>query len=256
MAKKSTKDNTVVSTDTETQTEPAKKEAKSGQKARNWTFVAYPESLPSNWLEVLEKTGLPIAISPLHDKDINEDGLPKKAHYHVMLCFDGPTSFSVVFKLSNSLNQTRPEVVMSIKGMYDYLTHRNNPEKAQYDTKDIQHLNGFSILNYDNFSPSEKEAIYDAIEQIIIEKDISEYWDLILFLRGLGNVDYLRFARSNTIYFDRIIASKRHKAKSDQEKPSVANLISRLTPDDIQENLALIVQKVQASKDVLLDKTN
>lgn len=252
MAKKSTKDNTVVST--EKQAEPVKKEAKSGQKARYWSFVAYPESLPSDWKDTLTRTGLPIAISPLHDKDINPNGEAKKAHYHVILCFDGPTTYSVVFNLSKSLNQTKPEVVMSIKGMYDYLTHRNNPEKAQYDTKDIQHLNGFSILNYDNFSPSEKEAIYDAIEQIIIEKDISEYWDLILFLRGLGNVDYLRFARSNTIYFDRIIASKRHKAKSDQEKPSVANLISRLSPDDIQENLALIVQKVQASKDVLLDK--
>ena len=40
MAKKSTKNNTVVST--EKQAEPVKKEAKSGQKARYWSFVAYP----------------------------------------------------------------------------------------------------------------------------------------------------------------------------------------------------------------------
>lgn len=37
----------------------------------------YPESMPKNWREILQKTGCPIAISPLHDKDINPDGTPK-----------------------------------------------------------------------------------------------------------------------------------------------------------------------------------
>ena len=96
MTTKSTKDNTVVST--EKQAEPVKKEAKSGQKARYWSFVAYPESLPSDWKDTLTRTGLPIAISPLHDKDINPNGEAKKAHYHVILCFDGPTTYSVVLK--------------------------------------------------------------------------------------------------------------------------------------------------------------
>ena len=39
MTTKSTKDNTVVST--EKQAEPVKKEAKSGQKARYWSIVAF-----------------------------------------------------------------------------------------------------------------------------------------------------------------------------------------------------------------------
>ena len=37
-------------------------------KGRNWAFVMYPESMPQNWFERLEKTGLPFAISPLHNK--------------------------------------------------------------------------------------------------------------------------------------------------------------------------------------------
>ena len=36
-------------------------------KKRNWAFVAYPESMPTNWLEILQETGAPIAISPLHE---------------------------------------------------------------------------------------------------------------------------------------------------------------------------------------------
>ena len=40
-------------------------------KKRNWTFLVYPESAPADWVSKLQATGLPVAISPLHDKDIN-----------------------------------------------------------------------------------------------------------------------------------------------------------------------------------------
>ena len=52
-------------------------------KKRAWGGVIYPESLPENWLEILQNSGLQIAISPLHDKDINPDGTIKKPHYHI-----------------------------------------------------------------------------------------------------------------------------------------------------------------------------
>ena len=34
-------------------------------------FLLYPESIPSDWEMKLELLGIPIAISPLHDKDID-----------------------------------------------------------------------------------------------------------------------------------------------------------------------------------------
>lgn len=39
-------------------------------KARYFTFLLYPESIPEDWEMKLESIGLPIAISPLHDKDL------------------------------------------------------------------------------------------------------------------------------------------------------------------------------------------
>ena len=42
-------------------------------KNRHWTFVMYPESLPENYLEILQQTGLEIAISPLHNKDLDKE---------------------------------------------------------------------------------------------------------------------------------------------------------------------------------------
>ena len=70
-------------------------------KKRNWTFVLYPESAPADWLEKLQLTGLQAEISPLHDKDINPDGTVKKAHYHIIVCYSGPTSYTVVKGLTD-----------------------------------------------------------------------------------------------------------------------------------------------------------
>ena len=53
-------------------------------KKRNWAFVLYPESAPVDWRDLLQKTGLQCAVSPLHDRDLNPDGEPKKAHFHVL----------------------------------------------------------------------------------------------------------------------------------------------------------------------------
>lgn len=55
-------------------------------KGRNWAFLVYPESLPSNWEDIITETGLPMAFSPLHDKDVNPNGEEKKPHYHV-ICY-------------------------------------------------------------------------------------------------------------------------------------------------------------------------
>ncbi|MBU7131387.1 replication protein, partial [Staphylococcus aureus] len=38
-------------------------------KARYFTFLLYPESIPEDWKMQLELIGIPMAISPLHDKD-------------------------------------------------------------------------------------------------------------------------------------------------------------------------------------------
>ena len=41
-------------------------------KARYFTFLLYPESIPEDWETKLELLGVPMAISPIHDKDLSE----------------------------------------------------------------------------------------------------------------------------------------------------------------------------------------
>ena len=55
------------------------------EKARYFTFLLYRFN-SEDWEMRLELIGVPIAVSPLHDKDLSdiEGQLYKKAHYHVI----------------------------------------------------------------------------------------------------------------------------------------------------------------------------
>ena len=65
-------------------------------KGRDWAFIVYPESAPSDWRDILNKTHLRWIESPLHDKDVNADGEVKKEHWHILLSYDGPVGLSAV----------------------------------------------------------------------------------------------------------------------------------------------------------------
>ena len=67
-------------------------------KTRNWATVVYPESAPEEWRDILIQIHVPSLVSPLHDKDENPNGEPKKPHYHVLLMYDGPRERSLAQK--------------------------------------------------------------------------------------------------------------------------------------------------------------
>lgn len=49
------------------------------KRTRNYATVVYPESAPADWIRLLQEQCVPALISPLHDKDLNTDGTPKKS---------------------------------------------------------------------------------------------------------------------------------------------------------------------------------
>lgn len=178
-------------------------------KKRNWACVVYPESLPKDWKTILIQTGLEIAVSPLHNRDINPDGEIKKEHYHLILCYSGPTTYKSVSELTSKLNAPLPQALESVKGYYRYLTHKDNPEKYQYDECDIQHLGGFQKSNYMEFSRSEIQLIKRKVQIFIRENEIKEYSKLLDLLLDNEMFDEWDIASNNTLLFDKYISSKR-----------------------------------------------
>lgn len=150
------------------------------------------------------------AISPLHDKDINPTGEPKKAHYHVLLVYSGPTTYNAVAKFTASLNATIPQALESVRGMYRYFSHKDNPEKYQYDESDILNVNGFNISDLIELTKSEVNEIKANILKLIREIGIVEYSDLIDFLTDNEMMAEYDVAINNTFFFNTYITSKRN----------------------------------------------
>lgn len=182
------------------------------EKKRNWACVVYPESAPNNWVDILKQTGLAIAISPLHDKDLNGEEEEKKPHWHVILCFEGPQTANSVQTITKSINATIPIAISSVRGYYRYFTHKDNPEKYQYDERDITHLNGFNVLDFVELTKSEIDKIkYKLVEEIIKNK-LHEYADFVLHVMYNCTDEEFNVATSHTIFFNTFITSFRHSS--------------------------------------------
>ena len=173
-------------------------------------MVLYPESAPEDWREQLRLSGLQVAISPLHDKDTNPTGEPKKAHHHVILVYGSPTTYNNVKSLCDRLHQPIPQPLEQVRGYYRYLTHEDNPEKAQYSKSDIQTLNGFDIREFVELTKSEVVKAKREVLQLIRDNGIVEYADLIDILMdgGESTADMFDVASNNTLFFKAYLTSQ------------------------------------------------
>lgn len=187
-------------------------------KKRNWGFVLYPESAPSDWMDSLKIKGITFAVSPLHDKDVNPTGEKKKEHYHVILSFGSPTTFNNVKAITDELNQPIPISLESVRGYFRYFTHKDNPEKYQYDEKEIKLFNGFDVTDVlNNF---EVYQFLKEIQLLILENDITEYSDLLDYLMEQDFMELWNVACSHTLFLNTYITSKRHKKELSRENSS------------------------------------
>lgn len=181
-------------------------------KSRFWSFIIYPESGVENWKNVLIEMGCVFAISPLHDKDINANGENKKAHYHILLQFEGPTTYNNVKEnICDLVKGTIPKKVISMRGYYRYLTHMDNPEKAQYDEKDVECYGGFKC----ELTTSEITYIMSCICDDIDKNEFIEYSQLVDYYRLMGDYDRFEIVANHTLFFNSVLKSRRYS----DEKP-------------------------------------
>lgn len=175
-----------------------------GKKGRHFAYVVYPESAPADWIEQLKSTGLAFVVSPLHDKDENPDGTPKKAHYHVIVSWGNTTTFRSARGLCDTLKCPRPERLVNPTGMYRYLTHRDNPEKYQYKEMPVTY-NGWQRPLDNNQITELKSEIWN----LVYTRDCQEYSDLVSACMRLGP-EYFEVVSNHTMFFKAVCDGYRH----------------------------------------------
>lgn len=184
------------------------------ERTRNWTFIVYPESCVENWREKIDEMHIPWCSSPLHDKDINANGEPKKPHWHIVLCFDGKKSYSQIELITKSVGGTRPEKVHELRAMIRYLAHLDNPDKWQYDFNDVISYGGLDVEEISCSIKSRLTSILNDIQDYVIENDITEFADLSDYAKYTNSDWYTVITKYSTFYLKTYLSSRRNKGRN------------------------------------------
>ncbi len=166
---------------------------------RNFATVVYPDSAPSDWLDRLSAFRVPAFVSPLHDRDINPTGEPKKPHFHVLLFFEGKKSCDQARAIFESFSGVGCEVVSSLRGYARYLCHLDNPEKAQYSPDDVRALCGADYSDVIGL-PSDRYRALGEIVDFCDAEGIVSYAELVSYAR-VYRTDWFRVLADSGTYF-------------------------------------------------------
>lgn len=165
---------------------------KNSLRNRNYAAIVYPDSAPSDWVQILRDKHIPAIISPCHNQDIAPDGSTKKAHYHVLLMYESLKSRAQAEECIKTIGGVGAESVNSLPAYARYLIHLDDPDKAQYDAADVIALGG---------------ADYAAVTHVS-DDTTSILRDIFAYIRTNQILNFARFvdicAHNNEIWFKTI----------------------------------------------------
>lgn len=199
-------------------------------RARTWACIIYEESAPSDWLDILAELLIPLAISPLHDRDVwterdeaknpeHRAGTLKKPHWHVVLYYGTKKSAGQVLEDLAPLGVRHVERIHEVVAYNRYLCHLDNPEKAQYERSEVKCLNGAACDMMRRLTVEQGRAIRSDILAFIRDNGINEYSDLVDVCE-LSEIEpeWSDYVATHTIFFSNYLRSRSFKARGVSER--------------------------------------
>ena len=196
-------------------------------KSKYFCAILYPDSITydtDKLIKSLASEHLTFAVSPLHNCDVEEDGSPKKAHYHLLLAYSSATTLNNIrgwFKAcgmpESALHAVR--VCASGVGYFRYLTHKDNPEKAQYKESDISVFNDSDEI-FKKFSKTASDKIDDLVRifHLVDELDTISFHSLVQYLM-LNERDLFKLLTSSSAL---AICVKEYQRSLEYEKKTIS----------------------------------
>lgn len=175
-------------------------------KSKYFCCMLYPDCASydvDTIIKALAEEHLTFAVSPIHDRDVEDDGSPKKGHFHLLLAYNSATTLNNIRSWFNVCGMPESElhsvrVCASGVGYYRYLVHKDNPEKAQYDVKDIRVFNDYDEV-FKKFGSTESDKIDKLVRifQIVDELNTISFHNLIQYLM-LNDRDLFKMLTSSS----------------------------------------------------------
>ena len=183
-------------------------------KARYWTAVGYVENMRGDWRDVIgELLQYPYEYI-VHDKDKQGDGDDRKTHVHIVIAYGNTTTYKSALALFRKLNAEGKEAfptcqpVANIKYIHDYLIHDTEDSRKKgkylYDRSERIAGNNFDIGAFEQLSIADKERMAEELEDMLIERNITNYRELYLFVRNNFDSEYKKILRTYSSHFERL----------------------------------------------------
>jgi len=169
-----------------------------------------------------------------HDKDTNDLGELVEPHTHIYLEYDTPRKLSTIANLLE-VEANFIEIIRNKKGYMRYLTHKDDPDKYQYDNSEV--LTNASV-SYD----------LTLLGAALSDKEIAEY---ILEGRGLDLLGIVPAGRLRTIqsllHFDNSNATLQQVRELNDKLDKVVDFV-----EDLDTSIkSLIANASTGAKDLI-----
>lgn len=113
-------------------------------RGRNFAMVQKIENLPVDWREILKGKLIPCCYV-VHDKDVDEEGMPIDPHVHIFVYFAGKRAASGVVAMFSELNVGYAEKIECKNAYLAYMLHIEQKGKHRYDYDEMIVLNGLKV---------------------------------------------------------------------------------------------------------------
>lgn len=223
------------------------------------TVCVYLEHITQEDLDAI-LDGYECIRSPLHDKDVFEEGPHKgelkKAHWHVVFQYALKPSQKKYFnRLVGLSDNFLHQEVMSGEGILKYLTHEDKPNKYHYNQEDIRATEFFDwdyALTYVK-KPKQKSYLKELCD-IVISNEIYEYADFAELLLQNENEELTEYAFRHESKIKHLIDSRRYRAMAKHEdKLADALMKERELNGQMLELLKYITENSKTDQDIVND---
>lgn len=214
------------------------KSNKNQQRFRHFSFIVYPEFISDkDYFENVNQCQIDvyqklisigfnsIAVSPLHDKDIKDNGEPKKQHFHIYHFIANKKSLSAEMKKLNYQGLfCFPEqlIVHDVRACLRYFKHldEDNEVKPLYPDDILSTLDLVDTVNLAQADNKTDSQIVTELLDDISENEISSFHRFVDYLR-VNKAYRLDFVLKKSFFFKSYIDSYRFSIR---QKLDIVNI--------------------------------
>lgn len=203
-------------------------------KARFWVGILWVDSLDPDWISKIDQRIQNPYCYAIHDKDVDNNGNPRKPHVHLIIAFPNTTTYKHALSIFQSFTRKvewadydtyyeareaitdKKEVlccntcfrVLNVRYMYEYLIHNTDDarkkNKYQYDSSDRIEGLGFDIGLFEQISLADKRNMVFELSKFILDNHITNYADFYIEVCRSFDMSYTDVIYGYSGHFERL----------------------------------------------------